>query len=136
MIKAGISKAVFLGFVLLLISSCNGNKTKMISRAWKIKGLKYTEAVPPEMQSTVDTWVHMMEDSFTLIYNADGTYISQLGRNNLKGKWSLNMTGSTIVSTSPEGVKTDFKIVELSDEAFNFEANQNGSKVIFEMVPQ
>jgi PBP1b-binding outer membrane lipoprotein LpoB len=134
--EKSLSRVLLFAITIFFLNSCNGNKTKLIARSWKIKDLKYTEAVPPEMQSTVDNWVHMMEDSFTLTYKPNGTYISRLGKNNLQGKWNLNLTGSAIVSTAPDGNKTDFKIIELTPQNFNFEANQNGSKVIFEMVPE
>lgn len=121
--------------LILILSGCR-DKSGLLVNEWRIKNLRYTEKITPELQGVVDDWVHQMQDSFTLVYKSDGTYESRLGTKAVTtGKWEYNRMGSAINTKGNDGQTTSFKVLELSSGNLQFEANQNGSKVIFDMVP-
>jgi hypothetical protein len=120
---------------ILLLQSCGQNKTAQLAKTWKIEDLKYTQEVPDEMKPAITNWVNQMRQSFTITYNADGTYYTQLAEQKLQGKWKLNWNSSSITSTASDGSTKVFHIKELTDSSFQFEAEEGGEKVIFVMVP-
>jgi hypothetical protein len=130
------SKQVFLlgGMVLLMLSGCQ-DKSKLLVNTWTVSDLKYTSEVPKEMQVGISQSVENMKRSFRLTYNADGTYLSQMNEQVLKGKWKMNWNSSKISSTNDKGVSKDFKIIELSENKFSFEADEADERVTFIMVP-
>jgi len=130
------SKQVFLliGLILLLITGCK-DKSNLLAKTWMVKDLKYTTEIPKDMQPTIDKSVNEMRKSFRLTYNADGTYNTQMNDQLLKGKWKMNWNSSVITSTTDKGASKDFKIIELTEGSFSFEADEGGDKVIFVMVP-
>ena len=130
------SKQVFLliGLALLLITGCK-DKSNLLTKTWMVKDLKYTTEIPKEMQPTIDKSVNEMRKSFRLTYNPDGTYSTQMNDQLLKGKWKMNWNSSVITSTTDKGSSKDFKIIELTENSYSFEAIEGGDKVIFVMVP-
>ena len=100
-----------------------------------VSNLKYTKEIPKDMQPAIDNSVNEMRKSFRITYNTDGTYNTQLNDNVLKGTWKMNWNSSKMTSVASNGTSKDFKIVELTENAFSFEADEGGEKVIFEMVP-
>ena len=87
------------------------------------------------MQPAIDNSVNEMKKSFRITYNADGTYITQMNGQSLKGTWKMNWSSSKMTSIASDGASKNFKIVELTEDKFFFEADEGGEKVIFEMVP-
>jgi hypothetical protein len=130
------SKQVFLliGIALLLMMGCR-DKSKLLVNTWTVNDLKYTSEIPEDMQATIDQSIENMKKSFRLTYNADGTYLTQMNDQILKGKWQMNWNSSKISSTGDNGIKKDFKILELTKNTFSFEADEGGQKVIFIMIP-
>lgn len=120
---------------LLLLQSCGQNKSAELSRTWKIKDLKYTQEVPEALKPTITAWIAQMHDAFTITYNANGTYTTQLKEQKLEGKWKLNWNSSTLTSTSNDGKLKTYQVKELTSDSFIFEAEEGGEKVIFEMIP-
>jgi len=76
-----------------------------------------------------------MKGAYSLTYNADHTYVSKLGEQELKGTWKLNWNSSKITSTPTGGDAKTFKITELTDEGFIFETQLEKATVIFVMQP-
>jgi hypothetical protein len=130
------SKQVFLLVVafILLMTGCTDN-SKLLVNTWTVSDLKYTSEVPKDMQPTIDQSVENMKRAFRLTYNSDGTYLTQMNDQVLKGKWKMNWNSSRITSTASNGTSKDFKILELTENKFSFEADEGGQKVIFVMVP-
>ena len=130
------SKQVFLlaGIALLLITGCK-DKSQLLVNTWTVNDLKYTSEVPKEMQATVTQSVENMKQNFRLTYKADGTYMSRMNEQVLKGKWKMNWNSSVITSTLDNGTAKNFKIIELNENKFVFEADEGGERVTFVMVP-
>jgi hypothetical protein len=130
------SKQVFLfaALVLLLMTGCR-DKSNLLVNTWTVSDLKYTSEVPKEMQGTVNESIEKIKKSFRLTYNADGTYNTQMNGQVLKGKWKMNWNSSKITSTTDNGITKDFKIIELKEDKFSFEADEAGEQVTFIMIP-
>ncbi len=111
------------------------NKSKLLAKTWMINNLKYTKEIPKEMQPTIDNSVNEMRQAFRITYNADGTYNTKMNGQSLKGTWKMNWNSTKMTSIASDGSSKDFKIVELTEDKFFFEADEGGEKVIFEMVP-
>lgn len=107
----------------------------MLAKTWRIEDLKYPTEVPANLQPTITNSVNEMKKSFTLTYNADGTYVTKLNEQQLRGKWKLNWNSGKITSTSESGESKDFKIRTLTDDQFEFETQEGEGTVIFVMVP-
>lgn len=118
-----------------LLASCGQNKASLLTKTWKINDLKYTQEIPESMQPTITNWINEMRQSFTITYNANGTYYTKLKDQKLEGKWKLNWSSSSITSTAHDGTVKTFHIKELTTDKFVFEAEEAGEKVIFEMIP-
>jgi hypothetical protein len=132
----GQGKIFFLStlVVMFLLASCQ-DKSQMLIKTWKLQDFKYNTQVPKGLRETIDKSLDAMKDRFTLTYNADGTYISQIDSNELHGTWKLNANSSAITSTTDKGDKKDYKIIQLDEGHFNFEVTEGKSTVIFVMVP-
>lgn len=122
-------------FFLMAVQSCGSNKEKLLLKTWQLENLKYTKEVPPALQPAVDRQIAMMKESFKLTYNADGTYTTLNGEQKMIGKWKLNWSASEISSTDETGETVVFKIKELSETKFDFEAIVDNEEVIFMMIP-
>ena len=118
-----------------MLQSCGQNKTALLAKTWKIEDLKYTQEIPEEMKPAITGWVSQMRESFSITYNTDGTYYTQLKEQKLEGKWKLNWNSSSITSTAKDGSTKVFHIKELTEKSFQFEAEEGGEKVIFIMIP-
>jgi hypothetical protein len=130
-----IKSLFLLPVFILMMQSCGQNKTALLARTWRIEDLKYTQEIPEDMKPAITNWVNQMRESFTITYNADGTYYTQLKEQKLQGKWKLNWNSSTITSTAQDGSVKVFHVKELTETGFQFEAEEGGEKVIFIMVP-
>jgi hypothetical protein len=130
-----IKSLFFLPVFILMVQSCGQNKTALLAKTWKIEDLKYTQEIPEEMKPAITNWVNQMRESFTITYNTNGTYYTQFKEQKLEGKWKLNWNSSTITSTASDGSTKVFHIKELTEKSFQFEAEEDGEKVIFVMVP-
>lgn len=129
------SKQVFLVIaVMVLMAGCK-DKSNLLVNTWTVSELKYTSEIPKDMKPSIDKSVNEMKKSFRLTYNADGTYKTQMNDQLLKGKWKMNWNSSKITSTTDNGISKDFKIIDLSENGFSFEADEGKEKVIFVMVP-
>ncbi|MES2620964.1 MAG: hypothetical protein V4615_08930 [Bacteroidota bacterium] len=131
------SKQVFflMTLILLLMSSGCKDKSALLAKTWMVNDLQYTTEVPKEMQPTIDKSVAEMRNSFRLTYNPDGTYKTQMNDQLLEGKWKMNWNSTIITSTTDKGATKDFKVLELTESSFKFEADEGGEKVIFVMIP-
>lgn len=107
----------------------------MLTKTWKIEDLKYPTEIPNGLQETIQNSVNEMKKNFTLTYNADGTYITKMGDQTLRGKWKLNWNSSKITSTTEAGESKDFKVRTLDDAHFEFETQEGEGTVIFVMIP-
>lgn len=87
------------------------------------------------MQATIDNQVNQLKSSFTLTYNADGTYISRTKDMEVRGTWKLNMGSTKIISTNDKGQNTEYEIMKLTPDHFEFKAQEGKEEVIFIMVP-
>lgn len=130
------SKQVFflISITLLMITGCK-DKSALLAKTWMVNDLQYTTEVPKEMQPTIDKSVNEMRNSFRLTYNTDGTYKTQMNDQLLEGKWKMNWNSTKITSTTDKGASKDFKVLELTENSFKFEADEGGEKVIFVMIP-
>lgn len=118
-----------------MMQSCGQNKTPLLAKTWRIEDLKYTQEIPEDMKPAITNWVNQMRESFTITYNSNGTYYTQLKEQKLEGKWKLNWNSSSITSTASDGSTKVFHIKELTENSFQFEAEEGKEKVIFVMVP-
>lgn len=121
--------------MLLALQACSGDKSKMLTKTWRIENLRYLQDVPPELKPQVDGWVGKMKDAFTLTYYQDGTYETNLLDQKMKGTWKLDWTGKHISSVGADGKQVEYKIQKLTDTEYIFEMNIEKQVVIFEMVP-
>lgn len=129
------TKYGLLFFVFVLLQSCGADKTSLLARTWKISELKYSREVPEAMRASIQTEIDRLKSGYTITYNADKTYQALMDGAATSGKWSLNFNSSKITSTGPDGKAVEYRILELSDARFSFEAIEGGEKVIFVMVP-
>lgn len=120
--------------LLLCLQSCS-DKTAVLTKTWKIEDLKYPTEVPAALQETIKNTVNEMKKSFTITYNADGTYVTKVDDKTLRGKWKLNWNSSKITSTTENGESKDFKVRQLDDTHFEFETQEGEGTVIFVMIP-
>jgi hypothetical protein len=110
----------FLFCGLLLFSSCKGDKEKYLTQTWKLDNMEYVTPIPPEMEPAVQEIIAQQKASYSLKYNADGTYEALMGTDQLKGTWKLNWNGSKITITGADGVAKTYNVTELSNERYSF----------------
>ena len=128
-------KSIFLlsAIALMLLAGC-ADKSSLLIRTWKMQDLKYSRQVPKDMQPAIDRSLNEMRSSFSLTYNADGTYTTKMNNNVLQGKWKLNWNSTKINTVNDKGEQKDYSIVELTDNRLSFEAIEGNDKVTFVMV--
>ena len=134
MIKRGKSVIWAVIALLMLLTSCK-DKSSMLVKTWKLQDLKYTREVPKDMQAMIQQSLNELKSNFTLTYNADGTYTSKMKDNVMQGKWKLNWNSTAVTSVTNEGVEKQYSVIELTDNAYSFEAVEGKEKVIFVMIP-
>jgi hypothetical protein len=120
---------------LLALLSCGADKSSLLVRTWKVKDLKYSQEVPEAMRPTIQHEIERLRKSYTITYNADKTYKALMDGTPTLGKWSLNFNSTKITSIGPDGKAVEYKILELTDKNFTFEAIEAGQKVIFILEP-
>jgi hypothetical protein len=131
--KQGKSIFLLLAMALMLLSGCT-DKSPALVKTWKMQDFKYSREIPKDMQPAIDRSLNEMRNSFSLTYNADGTYTTKMNNNVLHGKWKLNWNSSKITSTTAQGEQKDYSIIELTDSKLSFEAMEGKDNVIFVMV--
>ena len=129
-----IKQVFFVLTIFLFLQGCS-DKSAKLTKTWVLKDLQFPTEVPAGLKPTIDQWVGSMKGTYSLTYNADHTYISKLGEQELKGTWKLNWNSSKITSTPTGGDAKSFKITELTDNAFTFETELEKATVIFVMQP-
>jgi len=107
----------------------------MLVKKWKLESLKYTKEIPPDMQPQIQKYIDKIKDSFSLTYEANGKYHSQVAEQTINGTWKLNWNGSVITSTTDAGEKNEYDIIKLTDSEFSFRATERKEEVIFILVP-
>lgn len=124
-------------FVTVLggLQSCGNDKSKLLAKTWRLQNLEYTREVPEELKPVVNAAIEQMRQNFSITYMADGTYITRQGAQEMKGKWKLNFNSGSITSTDDNGTTQTYKIKQLTEENFTFEAVMDGEKVIFVLIP-
>ena len=66
------------------------------------------------MQATIDNSIAQLKSSFTLTYNADGTYISHTSDMEVRGTCKLNPGSTKITSTNDKGQSNEYEIMKLN----------------------
>ena len=126
--------SIFICILLLFVSACT-DKSNLLTRTWKITDLKYTKEVPEEMKPAIEKSVAEMRQSFRITYNADGTYSTAMGENQIAGRWKLNWNSSKLSVVTSTGESKEYGVMKLQEDAFAFKAIEGGEEVIFELVP-
>ncbi|MDB5284705.1 MAG: hypothetical protein JWO06_3780 [Bacteroidota bacterium] len=119
---------------MLMLGGCT-DKSSALVKTWKLQDMKYTRDIPKDMQPVIEKKISEMRNAFSLTYNPDGTYTTQMGNEALKGKWKLNWNSTKLTSTAESGDEKDYSIIELNDNKYSFAVIEGSDKVIFTMVP-
>lgn len=128
-------KSVFWICILLALQSCANDKSPLLIKKWKLNDLKYTREIPEDMRPAIQQRIDILKQTYTIEYFADKTYMAGAGENLMKGTWKLNNTSTKIYSTGSDNIQREYKILELNDKEFSFEAIEGGEKVVFVLVP-
>ncbi len=127
-------RALFGLMFLLCLWGCT-DKSALLLRTWKLEDLRYGNEIPAGMKDQVDRAVNEMKGNFRLTYSGDGTYVSGMGNQTVKGTWKLNATSTKITSSTSHGERIDYDILELNKEHFIFKAMEGKQEVTFVMSP-
>jgi hypothetical protein len=129
-------KSIFLlvGLVLISMASCQ-DKSSALIRTWKLQDMRLTKNVPDALKPTIQKSIDdIKKKSFSITYNADGTYFTQMGDKVLHGSWKLNFNSSKITAVTDGGQSKDYAIMDLNPSTYTFKTDEGGQDVIFVFV--
>ena len=133
-------KNIFLAFGLAVAVAFSGCSTKSTNSSplinkWKLENIGYSRPISEELKPIIQAQVNELKKTFTLEYNANGTYTA-FAQKKIDGTWEMSKDGKTLENTENDSNPVKYQVLHLSKDSLAIQTKIDGEELVFEFKPQ